>query len=79
MTSRTLIAATFVSSGLAAGDRVLYVASDRPAATVRTALETHQVPAGPASAAGQRLTRAPAQLRRIIDLAGFGHPGVVID
>jgi hypothetical protein len=47
------IAATFVRSGLAAGDRVLYVASERPAATVRTALEAHQVPAGPASAAGQ--------------------------
>ena len=26
-----------------------------------------------------RLTRAPAQLRRIIDLAGLGHPRVVID
>jgi ABC-type transporter Mla MlaB component len=47
------IAATFVNSGLAAGDRVLYVASERPAATVRTALEAHQVPAGPAAAAGQ--------------------------
>ena len=33
------LAATFVSSGLAAGDRVAYVASDRPGATVRTALE----------------------------------------
>ena len=44
------IAATFVSSGLAAGDRVLYVASDRPAATVRTALEAHQVATGSAAA-----------------------------
>ena len=47
------IAATFVCSGLAAGDRVLYVASDRPSATVRTALETHQVVTGPASGIGQ--------------------------
>ena len=45
------VAATFVASGLAAGDRVFYVASDRPAATVRTALEAHQIPAGPAAAA----------------------------
>lgn len=61
------LAATFVSSGLAAGDRVVYVASDRPAATVRTALEAHQVPAGPASAAGQLV---------IEDFtAAYGQPG----
>src|SRR6202012_588408 len=42
-------ASAFVGSGLAAGDRVLYVASDRPAAQVRTSLETHQIPAGPAA------------------------------
>jgi MEDS: MEthanogen/methylotroph, DcmR Sensory domain/STAS domain len=46
-------AATFVNSGLAGGDRVLYMASERPSATVRTALEAHQVPAGAASAIGQ--------------------------
>lgn len=61
------VAATFVSSGLAAGDRVVYVASDRPAATVRTALEAHQVSAGPASAAGQLVIEDFA--------AAYGQPG----
>ena len=61
------IAATFVASGLAAGDRVFYVASDRPAATVRTALEAHQIPAGQAAAAGQLV---------IEDFtAAYGEPG----
>src|ERR1700753_2272238 len=46
-------AAAFVGSGLAAGDRVLYVASDRPAPQVRTALEGYQVPAGLAADRGQ--------------------------
>jgi len=61
------IAATFVSNGLAAGDRVLYVASDRPAATVRTALEAHQVPAGPAAAVGQLIVEDFS--------AAYGEPG----
>jgi DcmR-like sensory protein/STAS domain-containing protein len=61
------IAATFVSNGLAAGDRVLYVASDRPAATVRTALEAHQVAAGLAAAAGQLVIEDFA--------AAYGEPG----
>jgi hypothetical protein len=61
------IAATFVSNGLAAGDRVLYVASDRPAATVRTALEAHQVPAGPAAAVGQLVVKDFS--------AAYGEPG----
>src|SRR6202000_1457917 len=45
--------APFVGSGLAAGDRGLYVASDRPAPQVRTALEGYQVPAGLAADRGQ--------------------------
>jgi hypothetical protein len=61
------VAATFVASGLAAGDRVFYVASDRPAAIVRTALEAHQVPAGQAAAAGQLVIEDFA--------AAYGDPG----
>ena len=61
------IAATFVASGLAAGDRVFYVASDRPSAIVRTALEAHHVPAGPAAAAGQLVIEDFA--------AAYGEPG----
>jgi ABC-type transporter Mla MlaB component len=61
------VAATFVNSGLAAGDRVLYVASERPSATVRTALEAHQVRTGPASAIGQLVIRDFS--------AAYGQPG----
>jgi anti-anti-sigma regulatory factor len=60
-------AAAFVGSGLAAGDRVLYVASDRPEAQVRTALEAHQVQAGPAADRGQLVIRDFA--------AAYGEPG----
>jgi hypothetical protein len=60
-------AAAFVGSGLAAGDRVLYVASDRPRAQVRTALEAHQVLAGPAADRGQLVIQDFA--------SAYGEPG----
>ncbi|MBV9793385.1 MAG: MEDS domain-containing protein [Actinobacteria bacterium] len=60
-------AAAFVGSGLAAGDRVLYVASDRLEAQVHTALEAHQVPAGPAADRGQLVIRDFA--------TAYGEPG----
>jgi MEDS: MEthanogen/methylotroph, DcmR Sensory domain/STAS domain len=60
-------AAAFVGSGLAAGDRVLYVASDRPAAQVRISLEAHQIPAGPAAVSGQLVVQDFAD--------AYGEPG----
>ncbi len=60
-------AAAFVSSGLAAGDRVLYVASARPEAQVRATLAAHQVPAGPAAARGQLVFQDFA--------SAYGEPG----
>jgi hypothetical protein len=56
-----------VRSGLAAGDRVLYVASDRPAAQVRTALEARQPLTGAASASGQLVIQNFAD--------AYGEPG----
>jgi anti-anti-sigma factor len=60
-------AAAFVGSGLAAGDRVLYVASDRPAPQVRTSLEVHQVPTGLATDCGQLVIQDFAD--------AYGEPG----
>jgi hypothetical protein len=60
-------AAAFVGSGLAAGDRVLYVASDRPARQVRTSLEAQRVPTRLASASGQLVIQDFAD--------AYGEPG----
>ena len=60
-------AASFVTCGQAAGDRVLYVASDRPAPQVRTSLEVHQVPTGLAMDCGQLVIQNFAD--------AYGEPG----
>jgi anti-anti-sigma factor len=60
-------AAAFVGSGLAAGDRVLYVASDRPTPQVRTSLEVHQVPTRLATDCGQLVIQDFAD--------AYGEPG----
>jgi MEDS: MEthanogen/methylotroph, DcmR Sensory domain/STAS domain len=60
-------AASFVSSGLAAGDRVLYVASDRPALQVRASLEAHRVQTGLALLNGQLVIQDFAD--------AYGEPG----
>ena len=60
-------AAAFVGGGLAAGDRVLYVASDRPTRQVRTSLEAHRIPAGLASVNGQLVIQDFAD--------AYGEPG----
>ena len=54
----TQAAAVCVGAGLASGDRVLYVTSDRPLPAVQTALETSSAAAGPAIAAGQLVLRS---------------------
>ncbi len=51
------VAAVFVGAGLAAGDRVLYVASDRPLPMALASLEASNAAAGPAIAAGQLVVR----------------------
>jgi anti-anti-sigma regulatory factor len=53
----TRAAAVCAEAGLASGDRVLYVASDRSLPAVRTGLEASSAAAGPAIAAGQLVLR----------------------
>lgn len=65
----TQAAAVCVGTGLASGDRVLYVASDRPLPAARTALEASSAAAGPAIAAGQLVLRGFPDVR-----AGTGLP-----
>ena len=52
------VAGVFVGAGLAAGDRVLYVASDRPLSMALASLEASHAAAGPAVAAGQLVVRS---------------------
>src|SRR5262249_47557191 len=52
------VAAVFVGAGLAAGDRVLYVANDRPPPVALASLEASTTAAGPAVAAGQLVVRS---------------------
>lgn len=86
------VAAVFVGAGLAAGDRVLYVAGDRPLPAALASLEVNPA-AGPAIATGQLvmrsfsdlyggtgeldLTAAASRLRATADLAWTeGFPGL---
>lgn len=69
----TQSAAACVSAGLASGDRVLYVTSDRPLPAVQTALETSSAAAGPAMAAGQLMLRSFPDVQ-----AGAGQPNLAV-
>jgi anti-anti-sigma regulatory factor len=87
----TRAATAFVSAGLASGDRVLYVASDRPLPAARASLVASDAAAGSAITAGQLVLRsltdvygetgdlaaAATALRTIAGLArAAGYPGL---
>jgi len=74
----TRVAAAFVGAGLAAGDRVLYLASGRPLPSARASLEASNAVAAPAIAAGQLVVRgfsdvygAPASLEPAAAASGI--------
>jgi len=52
------VAAAFVGAGLAAGDRVVYLAGDRPLTEVQASLEAINTSAGPAIEVGQLMLRS---------------------